>query len=83
MCQLGSCLLEGHCTEYWQEILKKAAGHGTGDSAFKGSKVIKLIQPFNKLCLTKNAIDLQKNAMKTVEMYYYELDYQKVAKQIL
>lgn len=31
----------------------------------------------------KSAIDFQKNAMETGEMYYYELDYQKVAKQIL
>jgi hypothetical protein len=37
-------MLEGRCTEYWQEILEKVTGHGTGHSAAQQSKFIKLIQ---------------------------------------
>lgn len=82
LCQIGGRALEGRCAEYWQDIVEGATSHSTGSANAQRGKFIKLMQRFNEKCLSKHALDIQKDAMETGEMRYEGHDHEKVAERL-
>ena len=74
--------MEGQCAKCWQDIVKSATAHGTGNANAQQAKFIKLIQCFNKKCLVKQSLNIQTDAMETRELRYKGHNHEKVAERL-